>query len=133
VDGGEAGLDLAEQILEVVDLQLRVVARGHVQLADARVLGLLQLPDDVLGGEGVGPGVAGLGLEGAELAVGVADVGVGEAAAHHVVGGPAVHLEPHLVGHGPHAGEIRRVVEQQAVLEAQALPAQHLLRQGQQA
>ncbi len=133
VDGREARLDLGEQVLEVVDLQLRVVARGHVQLADPSVLGLLQLGDDLLGREGVGPGVAGLGLEGAELAVGEADIGVGQPAAHHVVGGPAVLLEPHMVGHGADAREVGALVEQQAVVVGQAFAAQHLVRQGQQA
>ena len=104
-----------------------------MQLADPRVLRLLQLGDDLLGGQRVGPRVAGLGLEGAELAVGVADVCVREPTADHVVGRPAVLLEPNVVGQGPHAREVRRLVEQQPILEAQALATQYFVRQGEQA
>ena len=41
--------------------------------------------------------------------------------------------QPHVVGHGAHTREVRGVVEQQAILESQAVPAKHLVRDGQQA
>ena len=36
-----------------------------------------------------------------------------------------------MVGQGPHAIQVRGLVEQEAILEAEPLPLQHLLCQGQ--
>jgi len=92
-----------------------------VQFADPQVFRLLQLANDVLGAEHVSPGIARFGLEGAELAMGVADVGIGEAATHHEIGLETVLLQANLMRHGPDAGQIRALIEQKAVLKGKTL------------
>ena len=72
----EAGLDLAKEALEPVDLQFRVQPPLHQQLGAAVLHQFLDFGEDRLVGKDVGVRRVGLAVEGAELTLRLADVSV---------------------------------------------------------
>ena len=86
VELGVLGADVAQQLLVPLDRQVGVDAALHEDAGAVEGEGLLDLLADLLEGEEVALGVAGLAVEGAEAAAVDADVGVVDVAID-VVGG----------------------------------------------
>src|SRR4051812_14135350 len=108
-----ARLDRTKQVLVVVDAEIRVVAALHQETGAAERERLFDfLEDDRLRQEVALSRVAGTAVEGTEVAVRVANVGVVEIAVddeRDPVGiGPAI---PDLVGRTPDSDEVARLEE----------------------
>ncbi len=124
---GTGRTDRPEDVQIVLIGEFRVDPGDHMDLADHLIAVFLETGDDIVWRERVAPGVAGRGVEGAEFAQLVADVGVVDVEVADVVGGIAVHALPDDIGQGTHRGQLRRPVEAQAIVIVQALALDDLL------
>src|SRR5262249_21265532 len=120
--------DGAEELLEVVDLQLRVEAALDQDLAPAQIHQFLHLLEDRLRGEDVALLVAGDTIEGTELAAHPADVGVVDVPAD-VEGDDAAGMLALAdgVGQGGEEVEVLRLEEAQAVVKGEPLACPDLV------
>ncbi len=118
--------DRLEDVQIILVRELRVDPRHHVDLADDLIVVCVEAGDDFIRTEDVAPGIPGRGVEGAELAQFITDVGVIDVEVPDVVRGIPAHPLPDPIGQETHSGEVWRLVETEAVLVRQALAFQDL-------
>jgi len=91
---------------------------------------LLRALVNFIEGIGVGPGSTGIASEGAQLAVGYADIGRVDVPIDVEVGDSAVALFSNVIGQPANRQEIRRPVQRNPVINAEAVTREYSLGDG---
>ena len=114
--------DCGEQVQIVLVREFGIDARHHVDLPDRLMTVRIEAGEDIARSQHVAPGVPRLGIEGAEFAELIANVGIVDMEVPDIIGGVTAHALPDVVGQSPHGGKVRGLVEPQAILIGKPLP-----------
>ena len=119
----EARGDVRDQLAPPIRKEVGMVAALHQELAPAQAHGLFHLAVDLVPGEHVAFAVPRTAVEGAESAVGDADVGGVEVAVDDV-GDPGLGIQAlaHRRGHAAQSQQVRFGVQEEGLVLGQPLP-----------
>ncbi len=126
VHGRAALLEAAHHVQEIFEGQIGMQAADHVKFGGSFAHALFGALPDFFEGEGVGAGRVGIAAEGAEFAMGHANVGGIDVAIDVEVADVAVALLANVVREPAEGEQVGRAVERQAVGGVQALAGQDL-------
>ena len=125
VHGGAALLEAAHEVEKIFEGQIGMQAADHVKFGGAGFDALLGALPDFLEREGVSAGSVGIAAEGAEFAVGDANVGGIDVAIDVVIADVAVALFADKIREPADGEQIARTVERDAIGVREALACHH--------